>query len=43
MYLSDVTLTGLRPTNGLPPMVPRAVHVLTNIIGKEREAPRGAP
>jgi hypothetical protein len=41
--LSDLALTGLRPTKGLPPIVLRAVDVLINIIGKEREAPRRAP
>jgi hypothetical protein len=45
MYVlrSDASLTALRPTNGLPQIVLRAVDVLTNSIGKEREAHWGAP
>jgi hypothetical protein len=43
VFLSDVTLTALWPTNGLPPIVFRAVDLLTNTLGKEREAYRGAP
>jgi hypothetical protein len=43
VVLSDLALIGLRPTDGLPPIVLRAVDVLTSIIGIEREAPRRAP
>jgi hypothetical protein len=40
VLLNDVVLTGLRPANGLSPIFLCLVHTLTNIIGKEREAPR---
>ena len=40
---NDVALTDLRPTDGLPSIVLRVADMLTNITGKEREAPWRAP